>query len=74
MYRIESWRLASPRAEKRSSLSRVSELKLDSSWTFCSFRDERRDISLAVSADGYNCKIEINKQFLVSQFLDTQAC
>lgn len=46
---ISSWRLASPRAENRSSLMRVSALRLFSRWAFLSCIADRADINISVS-------------------------
>lgn len=47
--RISSWRLASPRAENRSSFMRVSALRLFSRWAFLSCIADRADINISVS-------------------------
>lgn len=45
---ISSCRLASPNAENRSSLIRVSALKLCSKWAFLSFNVDNADITKSI--------------------------
>lgn len=57
---ISIWRLASPRAENKSSFSRVSALRLVSRWAFLSFIDSSLVSSTSVSvceSPRYCCRV-----------------